>query len=109
MRRSAGLQPIQHINHLPQAAVIAAVNVKRDERQLQTVVVLDFIRRWFDCLNFSLDDDVGDFGFVVAAAFKVDKFQKSTVSIPPRRRTCAGSSGSRRQHNFAAPEINARF
>jgi len=33
-------QPVQHINHLPQAAVIAAVEVECDARQFLSVVVV---------------------------------------------------------------------
>ena len=47
-------QPVQHVNHLPQAAVIAAVEIERDAREFQMVVVFYFFRRRLDGLEFFL-------------------------------------------------------
>ena len=43
--RALASHPIQHVNQLPQAAVIAAVETERDARQVQIVAVLAFLRR----------------------------------------------------------------
>jgi hypothetical protein len=53
-------------------------------------------------------DDVGDFGFVVAAALNRSVLQ-SAFSIRGRRRASGRSFCSWRQNNFAAHKSNPRF
>ena len=53
-------QPVQHVNQLPQAAVIAAVEAERDARQVQAVPAFNFFRRRFDAFDGLSIDDVGE-------------------------------------------------
>ena len=55
-----GLQPVQHVNQLAQAAVIAAVEPEGDAREVQVVLVFDFLRRRRDDFNGLAGDDVGE-------------------------------------------------
>jgi hypothetical protein len=56
--RALPSQPVQHVNQLPQAAVIAAVEAEGDSRQVQVVLVFDFLRRRFDVFDGRAVNDV---------------------------------------------------
>jgi len=53
-------QPVQHVNQLPQAAVIAAVEAEGDSRQVQVVLVFEFLRRRLDDFDGRAVDEVGE-------------------------------------------------
>src|SRR5216117_943277 len=57
---AAPSQAIQHVDQLPQAAIIAAVEAERDSRQLHKLVVLPLFRRGLDNLDFFAIHDVGE-------------------------------------------------
>src|ERR1035437_758008 len=54
------LLAIEHINHLAQPAIILAIKVEGDARQLDMLVVLHFLGRWLDALDGGARVDVGE-------------------------------------------------
>ena len=54
----AGSHAVQYINQLPQPAVILAVEVEGDARQVHLVVIGHFLRRHFDALDRRAGIDV---------------------------------------------------
>ena len=53
------LKPVQNVNQLPHAAVVAPVEVEGDAREVEPVLVFQFVGRGFDDFDFAADDDVG--------------------------------------------------
>ena len=55
---SQGLEAVEHIHQLPEAAVITPVEAERDAFEIKAVVVFAFLGRRIDLLDRRADDDV---------------------------------------------------
>ena len=54
------LEAIEHVNQLPEPAVIAPVKAKGDSGHIDAIAIGQFLRGRFDALDSLADDDIGE-------------------------------------------------